>query len=181
LTEATFAVRTVHPSEQSSTEARSEATAFDLTPGLEQGRAVCNRFAEFLAGAPPEFHQRIPFLNKVDLDMQWAAASGGAAFFTFFSGGAPVEIGVLLSGASPEVDAQMLAALQRNVGQPILGERTSELLSGEERPLLLKLRMPGQPELAPTMELLSTALASVYFRAVAASAALDSMSGRTAG
>jgi hypothetical protein len=161
---AVFTARTIYLGEGG--DHRVETAAFDLTPALEQGRAVCNLFAEFLAGAPGEFREPLPFLNKLPIEMQWAAASGGAAFYAFFHQNETVEMGVLAAGASKESDDQIIAAILESVAVPMLGDRAREWLSLSERPLMLRLRMPGNAELGPTMDLLATALGSVYFRAI---------------
>jgi hypothetical protein len=154
-----FTVRTVHPED-----GRAEVAQFDLEPTLPQGRTVCNLFADFLAGHPAEFREKLPFLNKGDIELQWAAASGGAAFAALFAGGQTLAIAVLLSGAGQEADAHMLEALSVSVVEPMLGQ--GALQPFEDRPGVLLLPFNDQPELLPTAHLLITALASVYFRAV---------------
>ena len=47
-------------------------------------------------------------------------------------------------------------------------EQAAALMESPERPLMLQLQMPDQPEKMPAVQLLSTALASVYFRAILA-------------
>jgi hypothetical protein len=158
-----FYVRTIHPEQM-----RVEVAGFDLEPELEQGQVVCKLFSSFLADHPGEFRERLPFLNNSDIELQWAAASGGAAFAAFFAGGEAISIGVLLTGVNEESDTLMLDALRESVAGPMLGARAAELLESPERPLLLQLQMAEQPEKIPAVQLLSTALASVYFRAVLA-------------
>lgn len=155
-----FTVRTIRAED-----GRSDAAAFDLEPELPQGRAVCNLFAEFLAGRPGEFREKLPFVAKGEVELEWAAA-GGAAFAAFFADGKPVSMGVLLSGVDEEADDNMLEALRVSVLEPILGERARTALDAPERPLLLTLVTNDQPEMTPAIQLLATALASVYFRAV---------------
>jgi hypothetical protein len=186
LSAATFTARTIHAAEAGGAGYndghRVETGAFDLTPALEQGRSVCNVFAEFLSGAPGEFRERLPFLNKIDIEMQWAAASGGAAFYAFFHKNETIEMGVLAAGTNPEADQQIVKALLESVAEPMLGSRAREWMAMGERPLALRLRMPGNPELGPTMDLLAMALASVYFRAVfTLAAASSSAAGSPAG
>lgn len=159
-----FTVRTVHPED-----GRAEAAQFDLEPALPQGRTVCNLFAGFLADHPAEFREKLPFLNKGDIELQWAAAAGGAAFASLFSEGRALAIAVLLSGTDQEADARMLEALTVSVVEPMLGP--AALAPFAERPGVLLLQFNDQPELIPTVQLLTTALASVYFRAVHAMAA----------
>jgi hypothetical protein len=157
-----FHVRTIHPEDR-----RVEVAGFDLVPGLAQGQTVCNLFAGFLAERRGEFRERLPFLNKGDIELQWAAEAGGAAFASFFSGGRAVGMGVLLSGVDPEADAQMLEAFRLSIAGPMLGEFAME---AAERPLVVMIQPGDQPELIPTIQLLVTALASVYFRAIRAMA-----------
>jgi hypothetical protein len=162
---STFTARTVHCNEGGG-DPRIETAAFDLTPALEQGRAVCNLFAEFLSGAPGEFREKLPFLNKLAIEMQWAAASGGAAFYAFFHNNETIEMGILAAGTNAESDEQILMALRESIAVPMMGDRARNILEMPERPLAIRLRMPGNPELGPTMDLLTIALASVYFRAI---------------
>ena len=158
-----FYVRTIHPEDR-----RVEVAGFDLEPELEQGQSVCQLFGRLLADHPAEFRETLPFLKNSDIELQWAAASGGAAFAAFFSEGQALSIGVLLTGVNEESDALMLEALRESVAIPMLGEQAAELIEWPERPLMLQLQMPDQPEKIPTVQLLSTALASVYFRAILA-------------
>ena len=147
-------------------EPRVETSSFDLTPALDQGRAICNLFAEFLAGAPAEFRRTLPFLNKVQIDLQWAAASGGAAFYAVFHENQTIEMGVLAAGAEAEADARILEALTETIAVPMLGVKARQWTSLASRPLAVRLRMPVHPELSAAVDLLATALASVYFRAI---------------
>lgn len=156
-----FYVRTIHPAEK-----RVEVAGFDLEPGLEQGRSVCELFGRFLADHPAEFRERLPFLKNSEIELQWAAASGGSAFAAFFGQGETLTIGVLLTGVNAESDSRMLEALRESVAGPMLGEQAASLMVSPERPLLLQLQMPDHPEQIPAVQLLSTALASVYFRAI---------------
>ena len=166
-----FTVRTIQPGE-SPDGARVEAAQYDLEPQLPQGRTVCNLFAQFLSERPPEFREPLTFLNKSSVELDWAAAGGGSAFASFFHEGKPLGMAVLLSGADPESDEQMLQAIHLSILEPILGpDRAQDLGQIEERPGVLLVEMNDQPELIPTLHLLMTALASVYFRAVKAMAA----------
>lgn len=169
-----FIVRTLRAGDSASPDGvRVEAAEFDLEPTLEQGRSVCNLFAEFLAERPAEFREVLPFLNKHEIELQWAAAAGGSAFASFFHQGRALAMAVLLAGADPESDTRMLEALSVSVLGPMLGEEAASRLGQmPERPGVLLLLPPhGQPELDPAVQLLVTALASVYFRAVRAMAA----------
>jgi len=158
-----FYVRTIHPEDK-----RVEVAGFDLEPKIEQGQSVCKLFGSFLADHPAEFRERLPFLKNTDIELQWAAASGGAAFAAFFGEGHTLSIGVLLTGVNEESDALMLDALRESVAVPMLGKEADALLESPQRPLMLQLQMPDQPEKLPAVQLLSTALASVYFRTILA-------------
>ncbi len=157
---ATFLVRTIHLDPR-----RVESGSFDLEPTLPQGQVVCNLFGEFLAERPAEFREKLPFLKKVDVELEWAAAGGGAAFATLYRDAEPLAMGILMSGAQPETDGQMLDAMRGSILRPMLGEDI-DAMDGEPRPAVLLLQMPGQPERFAMVQLLITALASVYFRAV---------------
>ncbi len=165
-----FAVRTIHPAENGPP--RVETAQFDLEPPLAQGKTVCNLFAEFLAERPGEFREKLPFVNKLDIELQWAAAGGGAACAAFFHEGRALAMGVLLSGVEPEADEGMIEALGLSIVAPMFGEEFAAR-EGQmsERPGVLMVQMNDSPELIPTSQLLMTALASVYFRAVQALAA----------
>ncbi len=165
----TFQVTTIHAES-----GRVETAGYDIVPALPQGQVVCNLFAEFLAQRPAEFREKLPFLNKVDVDLQWAAASGGAAFIALIAGSEPLAIGILLSGADAAADAQMIDALRASVLLPMLGEEGAALGQVPTRPAALLLQLPGSPEHSPLVQLLTTALASVYFRAVQRMAAVES-------
>ncbi|MFN3322580.1 MAG: hypothetical protein ACK5AZ_03705 [Bryobacteraceae bacterium] len=158
-----FAVRTVFPDQ-----ARVEESTFELTPTHEQGEKVCSLFRDWLSMQPTEFRAPVPFLKRGDIEMQWAAASGGVAFASFFESGSALSMSVLLSGVDEEADLGMLAGLVSSVIEPILGIEARRILEVRERPLLATIILPGSPELAPTLQLLTTALASVFFRTILA-------------
>lgn len=160
MSATTFSVRTIHPEGP-----RVEDGEFDLVPALPQGQVVCNLFAEFLASGPPEFRQKLPFLNKVHVELEWAAAGGGAAFMVLHSAEGPMAMGILLSGASAEADEQMIAAMRQSIVEPMLGG-AGELLGVETRPAVILMQLPDQPEHFALVQLLTTALASVFFRAI---------------
>jgi hypothetical protein len=153
-----FTVRTVHLESGS-----LDLTRLDLTPN-EQGERICGLFAEFLGSQPQEFRAPIPFLTQHSLEMEWAAAPLGAALVTIYNEGEPVLMGVLLSGISQENDLTMLFSLRRAVLEPMLGERAAALSDAPERPLLFTVLFPGHAELVPLVNLLTSALASFYFR-----------------
>ena len=146
-----FTVRTIRAED-----GRVDSAAFDLEPELPQGRAVCNLFAEFLAGRPGEFRETLPFVAKNHVELEWAAAAGGAAFAAFFAEEKPVLMGVLLSGVDHDADANMIEALRVSVLEPMFGEQAGTTLDAPERPLLLALVMSDQPEIVPAVQLLST-------------------------
>ena len=158
-----FTVRTIRAEDGQFQDAK-----FDLEPEVQQGRAICNMFAEFLAGRPGEFREQLPFVAKGNVELEWAAAGGGAAFAAFFAEGKPVTMGILLSGADEEADTNMVEALRVSVVDPMLGDKAGSSLDRPDLPAMINVQMGDQPELIPAVQLLSTALASVYFRAVEA-------------
>ena len=156
-----FSIRTVFPEEQ-----RVEVASYDLTPGNDQGKEVCDLFREFLSNRPTEFRDKLGFIKKGDFELEWAAAAGGIAMATFFSEGDPVSTGMLLTGVDADTEEQVLYSMRTSVLGPVLGEDTQRLTEAPERPLLLNIVFPGQPELVPTVQLLYAALASVFFRVI---------------
>ena len=156
-----FTVRTIFVAEK-----RVEVSQYDLVPSNDQGKAVCSLFLDFLAERPGEFREKLPFLKHGDMELEWAAAAGGAALATFYEAGEPVSMGILLSGANEESDAQMIDALRNAVLAPVFGEEAEKLLEAPERPVMLNVLFPGNPELMPRTQLLAAALASVFFRVV---------------
>lgn len=136
-----------------------ENTTFDLVPKVEQAEKICRVFGEWLAGQPSEFRERIPFLTRGDMELEWTAASDGVAFAALIGGGEPLSVSVLLAGINAEADNGMLEGLLRMVPEDVFTPST-------QRPLLATLLFPGAPEAIPTVQLLTTALASVFFRTV---------------
>ena len=161
-----FFVRTIHPETNWPDEKRVEVASFDLIPTLPQGQTVCNLFAEFLAERPGEFRETLPFLNNCEIELQWAAEAGGVAFSAFFAEGRALGMGVLLTGVDLQADEQMIEAFRVSIVEPMLGEKAAPALVAPERPLVLMVQLKDQPELIPTVQLLITALASVFFRAI---------------
>lgn len=145
---------------------RIESGEYELTPAGEQAQQVCGLFLEFLSHRPPQFRDRMEFLNQGAFELDWSAAPGGAAFAAIYEGGEPLCMSVLLSGAHPEVDLQMLEALRQAVLDAAAPAQAVELAQVEERPLLVNALFPGAPEHTATLQLLTAALASVYFRAI---------------
>jgi hypothetical protein len=157
---ALFTVRTIHPDGP-----RVEDGDFDLVPPLPQGQVVCNLFAEFLSSSPPEFRRKLPFLNKIHVELEWASAGGGAAFLALHSEEGPLAMGVLVSGADRESDQRILDAMRESIVAPMLGDSGS-ILDLARRPAAILMQLPDQPEHFALVQLLTTALASVFFRAV---------------
>ncbi|MBL8174306.1 MAG: hypothetical protein JNK48_06540 [Bryobacterales bacterium] len=153
----TFTVRTVFLDP-----AKVEAIQYDVVPTNEHGKAVCDLFLDFLSENPPEFRKALPFLKKGSTELQWAAADGGVAFAAFFEENQPVSMGVLISGLAAEADEQMIGSIR----EAIFGDEETDMLDAPERPLFLNVLFPGSPELHPQTQVLSAALASVYFRVI---------------
>jgi hypothetical protein len=142
-----------------------EAQQFDLAPTNSQGEQICSLIADFLSTKSNEFRERLPFLNRGDVDLEWSAA-GGAALAVLFESGTPLTMSVLLSGVRPDDDELMLRAFRENVLGPIVGAETEAKMALGERPLLLTLAFPDKPEWLPAAHLLLTSTASVFFRCV---------------
>ena len=149
-------------------DARVEAGKLDLIPTNEQGQAVCALMAEFLINRPAGFREKLAFLKKGDMELDWSAAPGGVALASLFESSEPATMGVLLTGVEADADRMMLEIFRDNVLVPLFGdtpiEHIDRLIDVAERPLLFQVIFPGAPEWAPTLQLLSTALASVFFR-----------------
>ncbi len=151
---------------------RIESGQFELEPTSEQGQAVCGVFAEFLKNRPAAFRDKIGFLNRGEFELDWSAADGGVALASLVESGETLAMGVFLTGVQPESDRRMLEMFVANVLVPLFGNVPEndirKLARVTERPLLLQLLFPGSPEWTPAIQLLSTALASVYFRTMLA-------------
>ena len=151
-------------------EARVEAGKFDIVPTNPQGEAVCALVAEFLTNRPPEFRDKLAFLKKGHFELDWSAVTGGVALASLFDEDQPATMAILLTGVEPEADRMMLDLFRDNVLRPVFDsappEQVNELVDVLERPLLMQALFPISPEWAPTIQLLSTALASVYFRTI---------------
>ncbi|HYP05702.1 MAG TPA: hypothetical protein VER03_05650 [Bryobacteraceae bacterium] len=143
---------------------RIEANQFELQPTNSQGEAVCDLFRRYLAGRPPQFRDKLPFLKRGDIELDWSAAGGGVALASLFCGNEPASISVLLSGQDREADRLMTEVFRENVLDLLFGGEFSEVLAIPERPLVIQVQFPCDPEWAPAVQLLSAALASVYFR-----------------
>jgi hypothetical protein len=153
-----FSVQVIHADGS-----RVETGQFDVEPTHEKAAQVCALFADFLRGQPPQFRAPLPFLKRTGIELEWAAAAEGAAFATFYTTGEPCGLAVMASGASEEADEGLLAGFQQGIVEPLMGPMD---LDSKTRPLLRLFLPPGNPELAPTLQLLATALAAVYFRAL---------------
>lgn len=157
-----FHVRCIHPDQ-----GRIEANRFELQPTNSQGEAVCDLFRRYLADRPAAFRDKLPFLRKGEIELDWAAEAGGVALASLFSSGAPAAISILLTGQDPEADRMMLEVFRENVLDALFTEgEYREALEAEPRPLVIQVLLPCDPEWTPAVQLLSAALASVYFRSV---------------
>jgi hypothetical protein len=143
-----------------------EAGSFELHPTNPQGEAVCSLFERFLENRPPAFRDKLVFLKRGDFDLDWSAASGGVALASIFQGLEPACLGVLVAGIQPETDQMMLDVFRENVLAPLFDGSFDEVAAVPERPLVVQVIFPGFTEWAPTLQLLSAALASVYFRTI---------------
>jgi hypothetical protein len=153
-----FHVRTIYLDQL-----REERASYELAPTVEDGQRICSLFAEFLSQRPPEFREKLPFLQR-DLELEWTAGPGGVALASFHTATAPCSMGILLAGVDAEADLIMLDAWRKTVMRPLLQDDADKFLDGEERPLLVNIVFPEAPELTPALQLMAAALASVYFR-----------------
>jgi hypothetical protein len=156
-----FHVRCILPEQ-----GRIEATSFALQPTNSQGEAVCDLFRRYLSGRPAAFRDRLSFLKRGDIDLDWTSAEGGVALASIFCAGDPAVISVLLTGQNQASDEVMLEVFRENVLDLLFEGAFKEALDVQERPLLIQVLLPGDPEWQPVMQLLSAALASVYFRGI---------------
>ena len=155
-----FYVRSIHPERE-----QVEEHAYDLVPSDPQAQAVCKLFSEFLHGRPAQFRDKLSFLKKGSFELDWSAVPGGVALVSLLQEGEPAALGVLLSGLQHETDFLMLEVFQENVLAPLFGDRFSQAVQCENRPLLLQVVFTD-PEWEPALHLLEVSLASVYFRGV---------------
>src|SRR3977135_2503937 len=100
-------------------EARVEEGKLDLVPTNEQGQAVCALMAEFLTNRPPEFREKLSFLKKGDLELDWSAVAGGVALASLFESSEPATMSVLVPGVRAEADRMMLEMFRDNVLVPL--------------------------------------------------------------
>jgi hypothetical protein len=156
-----FHVRSIFPDAS-----RIDACSFELSPTNAQGQAVCSLFERYLCDRPAEFRDRLSFLKKGNLELDWSAAAGGVALASIYQDGNPAAISVLLSGTERSTDANMLAVFRENVLSPLFGSEFDSVVSVESRPLVVQVIFAGEAEWVPAIQLLSASLASVYFRTV---------------
>lgn len=140
------------------------SSTLELAPTNEQGQKVCSLFLEFLGSHPTDFREKIPFLKRGELTLDWAAAHGGTALATFLDGGEPLAVCLLATGVDREADGQILSHLREQFPAPGIAAAVSAV----ERPLMIQIRFPVSPEWMPAVDLLAASLASVYFRTVLA-------------
>jgi hypothetical protein len=155
-----FEVRVFHLDNQ-----RQETGRFDLEPNLEDARRVVGVMREFLAGKPVEFKEAIPFLKRGAVELEWNAAAGGVAFFSWTVEGSPAMFGAMVSDAASEAGVVVLSGFANTLK---LGERPPA-----EGATIWLAALPGRQESLPLLHLLTTSLGSVYF------SALDRAGGRS--
>jgi hypothetical protein len=156
-----FHVRCIFPQQ-----GRIEANEFELQPTNSQGEAVCKLFQRFLADKPTAFRERLPFLRKGDIELDWSSAAGGVALASLFCSDQPAAISVLLTGKDPEADRMMAEVFRENVLDVLFTGEYEEALLVTDRPLVIQVMFPCDPEWTPAVQLLSAALASVYFQSI---------------
>lgn len=146
--------------------ARVESRVFEMQPSHEQAAKVCGLFAEFLKGQPREFRARLPFLTRGEWELEWSAAEGGVAFVVFHESGEAATLGVMVSGQDAAASEGILHGFRHSILGPAMDrfvpEDQERVFSGAG-PMLVLTAMPGRPELLPTLHLLNTSLAAVYF------------------
>lgn len=136
----------------------------DLEPANPQGEEVCQLFHRFLADKPNEFRLLLPFLKRDEIEMEWAAAPGGAALCTFYEDDSPLASAVLLSGIDRDADGQMSALFEAAILGPIFGPEAKLALQFSVYPAVAVAMLAAEPERFPAVELFYASLASVYFR-----------------
>jgi hypothetical protein len=147
--------------------AQVENRTFEMEPSHEQAAKVCGLLDEFMRTQPREFRQRLPFLTRGDWELEWSAAEGGVAFVVIHESGEPATLGVMVSGQDPAASEGILEGFRHSILGPALDrfvpEDRDRIFSGAG-PLVVMTAMPGRPELLPTLHLLNTSLAAVFFR-----------------
>lgn len=124
---------------------------------------MCDLFRRYLADRPSQFRDRLPFLRRGDIELDWSAADGGVALASLFCSNEPASISVLLSGQNSHADQLMAEVFRENVLDVLFAGQFNEVLEVTARPLVIQVLFPCDPEWAPAVQLLSAALASVYF------------------
>lgn len=152
----TFEVRVVHLED-----GRLERGSFETAPSMEQAAKVVGMMREFLSNQPAQFRAPLPFLKRGAIELEWASAQGGVAFATFYESGQAATLGVMAWDPSNEAGQGVLSGLRQNL------ELGPEVTDGAEGPLMVVAALPGRPEWLPTLHLLNTSLAAVYFAALA--------------
>ena len=140
---------------------RIERGQYDCAPELEQAAGVIRLMREFMAGRGGQFRERIPFLKRGDIELEWAAATGGVAFATFYESGKAATLGVFAYDPASEAGQGVLDGLRQTLG---LGAAETETSPG---PLVVVATLPADPEWLPILHLLNTSLAATFFQAVA--------------
>ena len=156
-----FHVRSIFPDQ-----CRVASASFELKPTNPQGEAVCSLFQQFLTDRPPAFRDKLAFLRKGEIELDWSAAPGGVALATMLQDGEPASMSVLVSGVQAETDAMMLEVFRETVLAPLFNGEYDRVTELNLRPLVVEVIFPGRPEWAPALQLLSASLGSVYFRTV---------------
>lgn len=151
-----FELRVVHMES-----GRMERGQYDCAPALENAAEVIRLVREFMAGKSNQFRERIPFLKRGEIELEWAAATGGVAFATFYESNKAATLGVFAFDPTSEAGEGVLEGLRQTLG---LGAAETEPSAG---PLVVVAALPGKPEWLPTLHLLNTSLAATFFQAVA--------------
>jgi hypothetical protein len=151
-----FELRVVHMDS-----GRIDRGQYDCAPALEQAANVIRLVREFMAGRPAQFRERIPFLKRGNIELEWAAATEDVAFATFYESGKAATLAVFAWDPSTEAGRGVLDGLRQTLG---LGAAETEPSPG---PLVVVAALPADPEWLPILHLLNTSLAATFFQAVA--------------
>jgi hypothetical protein len=138
-----------------------EQGSFELEPSMEQAAAVCRLMRELLSARPSQFRDKVAFLKRGDIELEWNAAEGGVAFATFYEAGEPLTVAALAYESGSEAGRGVREGFFQ-----MLRAKPFDGLPDDSTPLLLIAALPGRPESLPLMQLLNTTLAAVYFTAV---------------
>lgn len=158
-----FAVRTIYPDSRS-----VNIETFEVEPTTPQAQSVCGLFGQYLSERPTEFRDKLEFVKKYNMEMEWAAAGGGCAYCAFYVDDVPVSMMVLLCGYVLREEQLMLDGLKAAILGRLLEDDADRLMDVPERPVVLHVLLPGHAELGPMLQLMTSALASVYFQAMEA-------------